>query len=602
MKRRFLIFALLILFVLSFTQLSYALQYLDTQGIPGIITIEEHTAGHTAELEFHSGSIDDTNHRLKAPAIIDHYANVYSSFEFDNAINVINAERYKQANKDVVYSTGAGNSYMGNLITISRNNPEVYGLPGTTSYWSYIHELTHKIEDDNGDIGYTAGITQYSREYGERNIEYMESVLGNVIPRLELFEADVKRGDFVQAEVRWKAFIKSYEDTIQSKHYAVSGNTLSPDFKLLKDWIGFDIDRHKIEEHYKSGNAGEEFKKFFEGDLGKKITLNSLEIGSYVSIDDIKFNIINPATGYIMLSTNSEDIKGKQSAFTDGADDSEDPYTLRAFLDNWYNNEFPNEQKILVRDFGGKFNKAGVISVADFKQFLEPIGFRVRLPIITSTIYRVTDGSDNLIRVSVYSIHGSSSVSGYATEVWHVAPALILNPATPILSGSGTQDDPHIISGGGKRNFPSDIPGLDFENNPPPELHNNRVVKLRLSDLNAYIGDRKVVLDAVPEVRNGRTFVPLRFIAESLGAQVNYIPNYKGMQAVVVSGKSGGQEDYIIMFIGGTNILHNGASEQIESAPYMSNGRTFVPLRVIGEKLGADISWDGQTKEISISR
>jgi hypothetical protein len=34
-------------------------------------------------------------------------------------------------------------------------------------------------------------------------------------------------------------------------------------------------------------------------------------------------------------------------------------------------------------------------------------------------------------------------------------------------------------------------------------------------------------MDVAPEIKNGRTFVPLRFVTETLGAEVEWIPETK---------------------------------------------------------------------------
>lgn len=40
---------------------------------------------------------------------------------------------------------------------------------------------------------------------------------------------------------------------------------------------------------------------------------------------------------------------------------------------------------------------------------------------------------------------------------------------------------------------------------------------------------------------------------------------------------------------------------EIEAAPYIENGRTMVPVRVISEQFGAYVSWDGGKREVSIT-
>ena len=224
-------------------------------GTPGIITIP---AEQEAPDEYLA-----TQHLNKALAAIDAYTVFYEAYAFNSAIEVLNVNTYREAARNVIYRNGTGNSYMDDVVTLSSTLPRTFNTPGSISMWSYVHELTHKIEDDHGDIGYTAGITQYSVAYGERNIEFMESILGNAIPVLIQFEADVAKKDYVQAEVRWKTFIRYYEEAIQAKHYEEADASFAPDFSLMKTWMGFDVDRHAIEAYYRSGSAGGNFKEFF---------------------------------------------------------------------------------------------------------------------------------------------------------------------------------------------------------------------------------------------------------------------------------------------------------------------------------------------------
>lgn len=51
---------------------------------------------------------------------------------------------------------------------------------------------------------------------------------------------------------------------------------------------------------------------------------------------------------------------------------------------------------------------------------------------------------------------------------------------------------------------------------------NKKSVVLKIDSKVAFIGDKKTDLSAAPFIKNGRTFVPLRFVSEALGINVNY--------------------------------------------------------------------------------
>lgn len=48
-------------------------------------------------------------------------------------------------------------------------------------------------------------------------------------------------------------------------------------------------------------------------------------------------------------------------------------------------------------------------------------------------------------------------------------------------------------------------------------------------------------------------------------------------------------------------VLVNNESLKTEFSPYIKEGRTFVPIREITEKLGADVKWNGKDKSIKIT-
>ena len=41
---------------------------------------------------------------------------------------------------------------------------------------------------------------------------------------------------------------------------------------------------------------------------------------------------------------------------------------------------------------------------------------------------------------------------------------------------------------------------------------------------------------------------------------------------------------------------------ELENAPYTQNGRTMVPVRIISEKFGAEVGWNGETGEVTIKK
>lgn len=90
--------------------------------------------------------------------------------------------------------------------------------------------------------------------------------------------------------------------------------------------------------------------------------------------------------------------------------------------------------------------------------------------------------------------------------------------------------------------------------------------------------------DADAEIVNGRTFVPLRAIAEKLGAEVGW---HQETQGITLS-KGGAETE---LGIGALTAYVNGREVALEAAPYIKDERTFVPLRFIAQSLGGRAVW-----------
>jgi hypothetical protein len=111
----------------------------------------------------------------------------------------------------------------------------------------------------------------------------------------------------------------------------------------------------------------------------------------------------------------------------------------------------------------------------------------------------------------------------------------------------------------------------------------------------------KVLIDGVPLtmidkpfIENGRTLVPMRALFESFGAEVSWDSVNKIALAV--------QNDITIRIpIGSTRPTVNGITVLIDVPAKIVNGRTYIPLRFVGEFLGYTVGWDGPSKTVTIT-
>lgn len=115
------------------------------------------------------------------------------------------------------------------------------------------------------------------------------------------------------------------------------------------------------------------------------------------------------------------------------------------------------------------------------------------------------------------------------------------------------------------------------------------------NDIKVIVNDKVISMDEKPFIENstGRTFVPIRFVAEALNATVDYEATTK--KITITKGSK-----VIQIFVGKKDTIVNGKKGTSDTAPVIKNGRTFVPLRFVAENLDCTVDWDSQSRVITI--
>lgn len=118
-------------------------------------------------------------------------------------------------------------------------------------------------------------------------------------------------------------------------------------------------------------------------------------------------------------------------------------------------------------------------------------------------------------------------------------------------------------------------------------------------EIKVYYDGTQIEFDTVPEVVNERTFVPLRAIAETLGAEVAW----DGSKDMVTLARDD-VETYLIIGSDETKTQKGEETAQgrLDAAPYIKDERTMVPVRFISEAFGMDVDWDGETLSVHITQ
>jgi hypothetical protein len=107
--------------------------------------------------------------------------------------------------------------------------------------------------------------------------------------------------------------------------------------------------------------------------------------------------------------------------------------------------------------------------------------------------------------------------------------------------------------------------------------------------------DGQRITSDVPPVTSlkGEAFVPLRVVAETLGADTNYDPKTGLIELVRAN-------DTLRMRVGDKTATLNGNRMTLHHAPFAVRGRTMVSLNAIARAFGSKVHYDGAHAKIDI--
>ncbi len=117
--------------------------------------------------------------------------------------------------------------------------------------------------------------------------------------------------------------------------------------------------------------------------------------------------------------------------------------------------------------------------------------------------------------------------------------------------------------------------------------------------INVFYNNEQVVFpDAQPKIINDRTMVPIRGLFEKLGYDVSWdsvsgVATLRGNRVVISA-----NEEILMANIPGGQFIELDKS----TMPVISDGRLYLPLRVIAQTTGCLVNWDANTKSVIIAQ
>jgi len=157
------------------------------------------------------------------------------------------------------------------------------------------------------------------------------------------------------------------------------------------------------------------------------------------------------------------------------------------------------------------------------------------------------------------------------------------------ISGSGAHtialDNNGQLWGWGANYLGQVAPG-QYSFSEPVKIDIPPIIKVKLNG-------KMLSFDVYPIIENDATFVPLRKIFESLGAEMSWSSDTQTIDAVK-------GETQIRLTVGEQEATVNGKQVHLEKPPIVRNNRTLVPVRFIVETFGGNVGWDEEKRVVDL--
>jgi hypothetical protein len=212
----------------------------------------------------------------------------------------------------------------------------------------------------------------------------------------------------------------------------------------------------------------------------------------------------------------------------------------------------------------------------------------------TITMPRAAVRNFGYAQLALQLVFPNATATFTAQEVAHIGQEALTNNVSFVLVG----DYVHVYSGT-RRIYIGDIPAYTLPETLPAPQPDQPPTVLPLPPqpiLRLAIGQTQFTQNGIPQASDvapfisddNRTMVPLRVIAETLGATVNW-----------------NEETRTVTLTNEGTTLSVTVDQPLPGGmgtATIVEGRTFVPARYVSETMGASVRWDAQTSSVYIYR
>jgi len=113
-------------------------------------------------------------------------------------------------------------------------------------------------------------------------------------------------------------------------------------------------------------------------------------------------------------------------------------------------------------------------------------------------------------------------------------------------------------------------------------------------EISVTLDGAEIQFDVPPQIVEGRTMVPMRAIFEAIGAEIEWDDVTRTVCSV-------GDGLMFSLTVGDPIMIRNYESVTMDAVPFICNGRTMIPIRIIAETFGYIVEWDGESRCVEIT-
>jgi hypothetical protein len=207
-------------------------------------------------------------------------------------------------------------------------------------------------------------------------------------------------------------------------------------------------------------------------------------------------------------------------------------------------------------------------------------------------VVECTVGDESYAKVLEADANSSVEI-GYATNETIDEPAKIRTENGGTISTIAGEDGKLIVVGNIEITIISGAQNVEIADRAV------KTITLQIGSPYMYVdGARKEIYREEPDVtailRDDRTLVPIRAIAEELGCTVNWDNETR---ATIIE-RDGTK---IMLRINDNSVDVNGKKIQSDVAPQLIRGHTMIPLRIVAEALHCQVEWNKDSKTVIIT-